>query len=151
MIKPLPKWVLTENYPAFYDTETVTAIEMVAKVYGSMQELIDDYNKFVDDINKAILDFESEVNGDINDFKEYIEGIINDFIATVNGKIAEQDGVIADAVNYMKTNLVSNVTALYEEGFAQGAYTSQVGITYVSDDEELLVEDTLVHAETEEF
>ena len=72
-------------------------------------------------------------------------------ITTVNGKIEAQDEVIANAVNYMKTNLVSTVTSLYEEGFAQGAYTSQVGITYDAVDEELTVEDTLVHAETEEF
>ena len=60
MIKPLPKWVLTNEYPAFYDTESVTAIEMVAKLYGKMEELITTYNEFVDEINKTIADFDFE-------------------------------------------------------------------------------------------
>ena len=151
MIKPLPKWVLTENYPAFYDTESVTAIEMVAKLYGAMEELITDYNEFVDNVNQAIQDFENGITTDFNDFKELIQGIVDDFIAEVRGHMNEQDDKIDDAINYMKTNLVATVTALYEAGFENGDYVSMVGIYYDSNDEELTVEDTLRHAESEEF
>lgn len=129
MIKPLPNWVLTKNYPAFYDTESVTAIEMVAKLYGAMQELITDYNKFIDDINQGIEDFENGVNADIE----------------------AQNKIIEDAVKYMKDNLIATVTALYEAGFESGDYVSMVGIYYDSEEEELTVEDTLRHAESEEF
>lgn len=162
MIKPLPKWVLTENYPAFYDTESVTAIEMVAKLYGSMQELITDYNEFVDEINQAIQDFENGIINDFNDFKELIQGIVDDFIAEVREHMQDQDqaisdefaiqnGKIDDAIDYMKTNLIATVTALYEAGFENGDYVSMVGIYYDAEDEELTIEDTLRHAESEEF
>ena len=44
MIDNLPKWVLPNNYPAFYDSESATAIEMVAKLYGAMKTLIEEHN-----------------------------------------------------------------------------------------------------------
>lgn len=137
MIKPLPKWVLTNNYPAFYDTESVTAIEMVAKLYGSMEELITDYNNFIDLTNQHIADFESGLINDFNDFKELIEGEVDDFIETVNGKIAEQDGKIDNAIDYMKTNLLSTVTTLFNEYLNNGDILVSLGERYDSDTEAL--------------
>ena len=118
MIKPLPKWVLTENQPAFYDIESVSAIEMVARLYKKMEELVNNYNEFVD--------------------------LVNDALET-------QDQEINDAVNYLQTNLVETVTALYNEGFEQGDYVSLVSVSYDETDEELTIEDTLKEAESEEF
>ena len=60
MITPLPHWVLTDKFPSVYDRESVTAISMVAKLYGKMEELIADYNEFVDGVNHAIAEFENE-------------------------------------------------------------------------------------------
>lgn len=61
MIKPLPHWVLTNNQPAFYDTESVTAIEMVAKIYGKMEELVNAYNDFVDEVNGHLTEQDKEI------------------------------------------------------------------------------------------
>lgn len=43
-IKHMPNWCVTDKQPAFYDTESATAIEQTARVYGKMEELIDSYN-----------------------------------------------------------------------------------------------------------
>lgn len=138
MIKPLPHWVLTNEYPAFYDTESVTAIEMVAKLYGSMEELITDYNAFVDNVNQTIADFESGIITDFNDFKDLITQMVEDYIATIDGKFAEQDETIADAIAdqnaiiaeqnqaiadaiaYMKDNIVQTATTLFNQFLEEG-------------------------------
>ena len=43
-LQPLPQIALTNLQPAFYDVESVTAIEMVSKFYSYLQNLVDDYN-----------------------------------------------------------------------------------------------------------
>lgn len=157
MIKLLPHWCLTDEHPAFYDTESKTAIQMVARLYGKMEELITDYNNFIDDINDAIQDFESSINQDFSTFQETINGIVNDFIieingkiadqnleistfeGIVNGKIADQDLVIADAVNYMKTNLNEIVTQLFTQEIQNRDILITLGINYDEDTEELNV------------
>ena len=37
MILKLPKWILTNKFPAFHDTESLTAIEQTARVYGKIR------------------------------------------------------------------------------------------------------------------
>ena len=156
MIKPLPKWVLTNEYPAFYDTESVTAIEMVAKLYGSMEELITDYNDFIDGINEAIQDFESGIITDFNDFKELIQAMVDDYIETIDTKIelqdttienaitnqntrienaiTNQDEAIADAIQYMKDNIIQTTTNLY---LNDGSIYVSLKETYDSTEEQL--------------
>ena len=173
MIKPLPKWVLTNSYPAIYDTESVTAIEMVAKLYGSMEEMITDYNDFVDDVNQAISDFEAGITESYEDFKDHIQNLFDDYVALINGKIEDQDeaiankiqeqdeaiankfltqdGIIADAVSYMETNLVSTVTTLFNSALTNHEIESTLFLNYDSDTEELIVTETLARAEDGEY
>lgn len=94
----LPKWVIPSKFPALFDLESATAIEMTAKLYGTMQEMIDDYNKFVEAVNENIEAFE---NGVIASNKEFSVGLrqeFQDFIDVVELRISE-------AENYMKTNI----------------------------------------------
>lgn len=119
MIPLLPKWVLNSNNPAFYDTESATAIEMVAKLYGSMNTLIDDYNKFVDNTNQIITDFNESTTKDIKLFKVAMRQEFQDFINVVELKlqsqdkhITEQDAIMANAVDYMKNNLSSTLAEI---------------------------------------
>ena len=69
----LPNWVLPPTLPSVYDSESKTAIEMTAKVYGAMQKLIEDYNNFADQINKEIETFTSSSETEISEFKKTIE------------------------------------------------------------------------------
>lgn len=139
MIKPLPHWVLTNEYPAFYDTESVTAIEMVAKLYGSMEELITDYNHFVDEINTTIQDFEDGLIGDFNDFKDLINQTVEDFIALVDDKIDAQDEVIADAVQYMKDNIQETASEIFNEFLQTGQIYVSLATDYDESDESLVL------------
>ena len=102
-IKPLPHWVLTDLQPAFYDTESVTVLEAVSKLYAKVNEVI--------------------------------------------GTVDIQDKNIEEAVKYLQDNLVATVTALYEKGFEEGAYTSHVSVTYNAEDESLDISDTLTESE----
>ena len=183
MIKPLPHWALTDLQPAFYDTESVTAIQMVAKLYAKMQDLITDYNGFIDEINQAIKDFEEGILQDFECFKNKITEILNNYIqsidlkiqtqdakiddfieyttTTINDKFTEQDttidtrlnaqdtlidtrldtqdSIIADAVDYMKTNLVSIVTNLFNQVIADREISLELGIDYNANTENLQI------------
>ncbi len=113
--KGLPHWCMTGTRPAFYDTESATTIEMVAKLYGSYTELVEDYNKYVDEINKAILDFETGVISDTTSFKETITKIVHDYIKMIDDKVKIQDATIAEAVDYMKNNIIYAITETVNE------------------------------------
>lgn len=125
-IARLPYWVLTEKHPAFYDSESKTAVEMVSKVYAKMQELVDEYNKFVDNINKEIENFESSTTNDQKCFEERMTKVIHDYIDYLDSKVANQDKVIAEAVLYMKTNLKTSITELIEQMHESGEFDEAV-------------------------
>lgn len=99
----LPHWKITDFNPAFYDTESLTAIEQTARVYGAMQTMIDEFNNFVDSVNHSIEEFE---NGMTTDFEEFTVGLrqeFQDFIDVVELRVS-------DAETFMKTN-INKVTA----------------------------------------
>lgn len=122
----LPHWVVTNKFPALYDTESATAIEMVAKLYGKMNELIDDYNNFVDALNAEIEKFENETDKDIELFKIAIRQEFQDFIDIVELKLQSQDKEIADAIAYMKSNLQSTISMLVKEMRENGELTDDL-------------------------
>ena len=111
-MKRLPHWCITDKFPALYDTESATAIEMTAKLYGAISDLIDDYNAWVDKVNKHIEDYENGLIKDYEVFKVAMRQEFQDFINTVDLKMRNQDAVIADAVSYMKTNLRVSIKEL---------------------------------------
>ena len=102
----LPKWVLNDNTPAIHECESATAITMVAKLYGKVNELVTEYNKFVDSCNKTITDFVNGADNDHETFKVAIRQEFQDFIDVINLKVMNQDNTIADAVDYMKNNII---------------------------------------------
>lgn len=72
-IPMLPRWVLPPTMPSVYDTESATTLEMVAKCYGAMRELMGDYNKFADQINEEIRQLVTGNTAEIDNFKKYVE------------------------------------------------------------------------------
>lgn len=69
----LPKWLLPTPWPSIYDLDSKTPTEMVAKLYGAMSGMIEDYNKFVDEINEEIQTFTSSSTEEIKNFKQSVE------------------------------------------------------------------------------
>ena len=168
-IEPLPQWVLTDLQPSFYDLESVTAVKMVAKLYGKMEQLISDYNYFVDKINKNINEFEDGMIHDFECFKDCIKKLIEDYIDSIDmiisnqnrnitesitaqnqaiqEKFLEQDHKIDDAINYMKTNLIATVTELFNNAIQNGDITASLQETYNSETESLVL--SIVATESE--
>ena len=84
----LPKWVLPNKHPAFYDAESHTAIEQTAKVYGAMNDLVKEYNGFVDSINDKISKFISGAEGDRETFEISLRQEFQDFIDVIELKVS---------------------------------------------------------------
>lgn len=137
MITPLPLWVLTNKYPAIYDGESASAIEMVAKVYGKMQEMITDYNSYVKQINAAIADFEAATNQNFEDFKQEILNITSDYIACLDMKIKNQDSKIEEAIQYMKDNIIQTAETIFTEAIQNGDIQADLITEYNAENESM--------------
>lgn len=130
-LKPLPPIALTNLQPAFYDVESVTAIEMVSKLYAYLQNMVNDYNAFVTEVNTEIENFENDTNRNIDCFTSCIKQLMLNYIESVDMKIALQDKTIADsiddqnevianAVDYMKNNIVQTATNVVNQAIENG-------------------------------
>lgn len=131
----LPKWTLTNFQPAFYDSESATVLQQMAKVYAKLQELIEDYNSFVNEINTTITDFQNGLLGDFDCFKNCIISTMNNYIETIDTKINLQDTEIANAIEYMKDNIVQTATTIINQAIENG--TLQVAVSYDGEEEAL--------------
>lgn len=147
-LQPLPQIALTNLQPAFYDVESVTAIEMVSKFYSYLQNLVNDYNSFVTEVNNNIDDFESGMTHDFECFRNCIIKTMNDYIESIDIKIGLQDNtiaeaienqnsIIANAVDYMKNHIVQTATTVINQAIANGDI--QVSISYDEPTEELSI------------
>lgn len=113
-ILQLPKWLLTDKHPAFFDLESATAIEQTAKVYGAMRDLIKHYNEFVEMIEKQVNEFSLENNKDLESFKVGIRQEFQDFIDIINLKVKGSSVELDKAVDFMKENLEASVISVVE-------------------------------------
>lgn len=138
----LPTWNINNLQPAFNDLESATVLDMTSKLYKTMQNLIDEYNTFVNDINANIEAFESSTNKDIECFKNNITKICHDYIQTMDMKIDSQDKEIAMAVDYMKTNINQTTSNIISDMINNGEI--EVKLRY--DNVSTMKEDTSVLA-----
>lgn len=114
MIEKMTPWCYSGTRPAFKDKETLTAINMVAKLYSKTGELIDDYNEFSEQVEKTIRDFETGTIESMDEFKNQINKIMHDYIAMLDEKIKAQDKrideldfIVPDVPNIATTDYVS--------------------------------------------
>lgn len=130
-ITKLPHWVLTDYQSAFYDNESGTVLQALARIYPKIEELITDYNAYVKEIDNMIKDFESGIIKDFECFKNCIIKTMNDYIDSIDIKmslqdkkiddaIEEQNSVISDAVDYMKTNIIQTATTVINQAIENG-------------------------------
>lgn len=127
-MRQLPEWRLTNRFPAFFDTESGSSIQMTAKVYGAMRELIDEYNKFVETINADINSFENDITKSNSEFKTNICNTLENYIKSI-------DMIIDEAVGYMKTNINATAREIIEDKIENGDIT--VGVEYNEETEEI--------------
>lgn len=88
----LPPWIETGLQPAFYDKESGTVLQQVARMYAKVNYLIkifndfskdttDFVNDFVDSTNTEINRFETEVDTRVTNFEQSTTETVNDYIA----------------------------------------------------------------------
>ena len=112
-MRRLPHWCVNDKFPAFLDTESATAIEQTAKVYGAMQTMIDEYNKFVENVNASLEEFEKGMKTDYDEFTVSLRQEFQDFIDTVDLRLSE-------AETYMKNNIVNVTEQMVSEAIKNG-------------------------------
>ena len=66
----LPPWVETGLQPAFYDKESGTVLQQVARMYAKVNELIASYNSFTENITNQQNDFEQRIDDTVEDYIE---------------------------------------------------------------------------------
>jgi hypothetical protein len=115
MIAKLPHWVLVEKFPAFNDFESLTAIEQTARVYGKINELIENYNTYINEINKAIEEYEIDKDEEVNSFICRISCLTDNYINTIDMRIAHQDRAIAEVYDKFSTDVINNLKLLIAE------------------------------------
>lgn len=156
-IRPLPYWVLTDLQPAFYDSESGTVLQQMSRVYAKLQEVLKYYNDFTREVNRYIEEFETGIIKDFERFKNCITKTMEDYIASIDMKVniqdstiaeaierqdkaisdkfEEQDTAIANAINYMKDNIIATATNVVNEAIANGDLN--VGFEYNPTNESL--------------
>lgn len=141
-ISPLPHWVVTNYQSAFYDSESGTVLQAMARIYPKIEELITDYNNYVKQIDNLITDFENGIIKDFECFKKCIIKTMTDYIQSIDTKMSVQDTVIADkfneidttidnkfneqdekienAIQYMKDNIIQTATNIINQAIENG-------------------------------
>lgn len=156
-IVPLPHWVLTNYQSAFYDSESGTVLQALARIYPKIEELITDYNDYVKQLDSYITDFTNGIIKDFDCFKNCIIKTMTDYIQTIDTKMSVQDSFIADkfneqdtlignkfneqdenienAINYMKDNIIQTATNIINQAIENGDLN--VGFEYNPTNESL--------------
>ena len=101
----IPKWCIRNVLPAFYDFESLTAIEQTGALYHTIRSLIDDYNSYVKEINKTFKDFIDGIDPQ-EEFENKITKIVHDYIKMMDAKIQHQDREIEESIIYIKNNML---------------------------------------------
>lgn len=148
-LKPLPPIALTNLQPAFYDVESVSAIEMVSKLYAYLQEMVNDYNAFVTEVNNEIENFEHDINYNVEEFKSCVRNLMDEYIESIDIRMSLQDKEIADAIDYMKNNIFETAREIFEQAVISGTIRANLVNTYDSETEELTIDLELIEEEGE--
>lgn len=94
----LPPWNIPSTTPAVHDLESVSSLEMVAKLYGAMQSLINEVNEHIAQVNKTVGENDTELKNALGQFEHKFTCISNALVQMVREYGNEMDGKIAAAV-----------------------------------------------------
>ena len=135
MIEQLPNWAIANEHPSFYDVESATAIEMVAKLYRKVNDLIKEHNTFTEEFKTAFEEFKKGVNDNFELFATELRQEFQDFIDVVELKIKNQDAKIQNAEDYMKNKIVSTTQNIVINALAN--HEIEVAMDYDAENESL--------------
>lgn len=112
----LPKWVVANKYPAFYDLESMTSIEQTARLYGAVQELIESFNTFVSLVDSELTNFSEEYKHTNEVHEVSIRQLIQDFFDSVETALQLQNSKIASVENSFVVNIGKAVANEIQKG-----------------------------------
>lgn len=91
----LPKWVLPPTLPSIYDCESFTALEMVSKLYGAVNELITEYNKTVEQLNG----FQEAEKAAREEFELKVTKVIKQFMCDMESNFVNLEATAETVIN----------------------------------------------------
>lgn len=112
----LPKWVVANKYPAFFDMESMTAIEQTARLYGAVQDLIESFNTFVSLVDSDLTNFNEEYQHNNEVHEVSIRQLIQDFFDSVETALQLQNSKIASVENSLTVNIGRAVANEIQKG-----------------------------------
>lgn len=133
-IPQIPNWCLTNMSPAFYDTESLSVLEQTARLYKTIQNLINDYNNFSNELVTNSNNFSSELRAAQEEFVNNMNEVIHDYIRMLdekiniidsevenqNARIDEQDNKVLEVVKYFKDNLTETLNTIVNDMLESG-------------------------------
>lgn len=119
----LPKWVVANKYPAFYDLESMTAIEQTARLYGAVQDLIESFNTFVSLVDSDLTNFNEEYQHNNEVHEVSIRQLIQDFFDSVETALQLQNSKISNIENTFGKNIENAINKAIRNGSLNIALT----------------------------
>lgn len=134
----LPLWVMPSTLPSVYDSESKTIQEMTARLHGTMRSMIEDYNKFAEQLNKEITEALTGNNLEIENFKRSVEQRLCCKFQELDTKIAEfrvsmKDETREYVKSYVEELLLAEVSETASELINQAIRNGTITITEVYD------------------
>lgn len=122
----LPLWVIPDKFSAKYDIESATPLEMTGKLYAKMNELIESYNKWVQEVNKSIEEYESANNKDYNCFTQTIVKLTSDYIGMLDLKTIQHDRKFDEYYKSFTSEIVKTVEIVVSDLKANGELNATI-------------------------
>lgn len=115
IIKPLPSWAIINRFPAFYEGESLTAIEQTARIYGKINELIETYNRFVTENNAELTELETQVQRDLACAIRTIINLTDSYITQVELRLTHQDRKLDEQYKALTDDITNTVDEVIQQ------------------------------------
>ena len=106
MIGLIPNLIIQPTAPAFYDGDSVTVIEAMAKLQGKMNEVITAFNTLEENVTNQIAEFKASTDQDLETFETAMRQEFQDFIDVVDLKL-----------NTMRSEIEADIVEALEEEY----------------------------------
>lgn len=156
----LPPWIETGLQPAFYDKESGTVLQQVARMYAKVNYLVEMFNRFSKDTTDYVNEFVDDTNAEIQRFEHDTTETVNDYIARfvalkdfvddyfdnldvqqeINNKLDDmlEQGTLQEIIDtYVQTNVTWTFDTVSDMAAAtnliSGSYAQTLGHTSLND------------------
>lgn len=125
----LPKWVLPPSLPSVFESESFTAMEAVARVYGAMNQLISEYNNFADEVNKQYSKFTTEEKKAREEFELSVTKVMNEFRCCIDQRIVNLEADVLSTTKDIINTAIREGTLVITETYDPDAESLNLAVT----------------------